>query len=72
MSHIVQIDVSYDRTSQLSVTSSFKRWKEQFEEALNQPEPLLTADFGRVSRRTPSRSTRDTSVLRKSNVQSIV
>ena len=47
------------------------RWKEHFEEVLNQPEPLFTADFGDTVMADYLRSTRDTSTLKKFNVQSI-
>jgi len=47
------------------------RWKEHFEEVLNQPELLSTPDSGTLLWRTPLRSTGETSTLKKSNVQSL-
>jgi len=54
-------------------SQSDSRWEEHFEEVLNQPEPLLTAYFGdTVMADSFEVYTRDTSVLKKSNMQSIV
>jgi len=47
------------------------RWKEHFEGVLNQPEPLSTPDFGNTVMAEVLRSTRETSTLKKSNVQSV-